>query len=300
MKKIIIENATKYYKKNLALCDVSFEIDENEIFGIIGPNGAGKTTLLESMLGLRSLTRGRINIFGLDSKSDHKKLVRVMGAQLQQAEMPTNLKVKEAIKLQAALFSVKVNENKLLQEYNLLEKANSYYYKLSGGQKQRLFILLASIHNPDILFFDELSTGLDPVSRREVWKNVLRFKEQGKTVIVSTHLMEEAEALCDRVAIIERGNLKKIGRIPELLNELPFTHIVEFESVSPSERIVETISRCKEIIGIENESSLQYRIFLRSYEEQELLKNLLEQNNIKTTKWVSRNCNFDDYFYYTI
>ena len=192
----------------VAVDEVSFEVSEGEIFGLIGPNGAGKTTTMECVEGLRTPDRGTISVLGLNPFHDVYKLQDRIGVQLQQAQLQKRIKVWEAVDLWAALYQKKtVDGERLLEQLGLIEKRNAWFMTLSGGQKQRLFIALALINDPEVVFLDELTTGLDPQSRRAIWDLVRGIRERGKTVFLTTHLMEEAERLCDRVAIIEHGRI---------------------------------------------------------------------------------------------
>ena len=201
----------------MAVGDVSFEVFDGEIFGLIGPNGAGKTTTMECIEGLRTPDRGAISVLGLDPFKDVYKLQERIGVQLQQAQLQKRIKVWEAIDLWASLYQRNVFDGeRLLEQLGLVDKRNAWFMTLSGGQKQRLFIALALINDPELVFLDELTTGLDPQARRAIWDLVRGIREQGKTVFLTTHLMEEAERLCDRVAIIEHGRIIDIDS-PESL-----------------------------------------------------------------------------------
>jgi ABC-2 type transport system ATP-binding protein len=198
----------KSYGATVAVEEVSFEVNEGEIFGLIGPNGAGKTTTMECIEGLRRPDRGRISVLGLDPFKDVYKLQERIGVQLQQAQLQKRIKVWEAVDLWASLYQRKaIDGQRLLEQLGLGPKRNAWFMDLSGGQKQRLFIALALINDPEVVFLDELTTGLDPQSRRAIWELVRGIRERGKTVFLTTHLMEEAERLCDRVAIIEHGRI---------------------------------------------------------------------------------------------
>ncbi len=205
---IQVSRVRKTYGQLVAVDEVSFEVNEGEIFGLIGPNGAGKTTTMECIEGLRSTDRGSISVLGLDPIRDVYQLQNRIGVQLQQAQLQKRIKVWEAVNLWASLYEKKaVDGERLLEQLGLTEKRNAWFMNLSGGQKQRLFIALALINDPEVVFLDELTTGLDPQSRRAIWELVRGIRERGKTVFLTTHLMEEAERLCDRVAIIERGRI---------------------------------------------------------------------------------------------
>jgi ABC-2 type transport system ATP-binding protein len=205
---IQVSGVRKTYGSMVAVDEVSFEVNEGEIFGLIGPNGAGKTTTMECVEGLRTPDRGTISVLGLNPFHDVYKLQDRIGVQLQQAQLQKRIKVWEAVDLWAALYQKKtVDGERLLEQLGLIEKRNAWFMNLSGGQKQRLFIALALINDPEVVFLDELTTGLDPQSRRAIWDLVRAIRERGKTVFLTTHLMEEAERLCDRVAIIEHGRI---------------------------------------------------------------------------------------------
>ncbi len=207
----------KTYGSTVAVDDVSFEVKDGEIFGLIGPNGAGKTTTMECIEGLRKRDRGTISVLGLDPFNDVYKLQERIGVQLQQAQLQKRIKVWEALDLWASLYHRNaIDGERLLEQLGLIGKRNAWFMTLSGGQKQRLFIALALINDPELVFLDELTTGLDPQARRAIWDLVRGIRERGKTVLLTTHLIEEAERLCDRVAIIEHGRIIDIDS-PERL-----------------------------------------------------------------------------------
>jgi ABC-2 type transport system ATP-binding protein len=205
---IRVSGIRKTYGRTVAVDEVSFEVNEGEIFGLIGPNGAGKTTTMECVEGVRKPDRGNILVLGLDPFRDVYKLQERIGVQLQQAQLQKRIKVWEAVDLWASLYKKKaVDAERLLEQLGLADKRDAWFMNLSGGQKQRLFIALALINDPEVVFLDELTTGLDPQARRAIWELVRQIRERGKTVFLTTHLMEEAEKLCDRVAIIEHGKI---------------------------------------------------------------------------------------------
>src|SRR5690348_514192 len=204
---IQVSGIRKTYGTTVAVSEVSFEVSEGEVFGLIGPNGAGKTTTMECVEGVRRPDRGAISILGLDPFRDVYQVQNRIGVQLQQAQLQKRIKVWEAVDLWASLYSKSVDADRLLEQLGLADKRNAWFMTLSGGQKQRLFIALALINDPEVVFLDELTTGLDPQSRRAIWDLVRGIRDRGKTVFLTTHLMEEAERLCDRVAIIEHGRV---------------------------------------------------------------------------------------------
>src|SRR5450759_3444204 len=215
---IQVSGFRKTYGRTVAVDEVSFEVAAGEIFGLIGPNGAGKTTTLECVEGLRTPDRGTISVLALDPFRDVYKLQDRIGVQLQEAQLQKRIKVWEAVDLWASLYPKPVDGERLLDQLGLADKRNAWFMTLSGGQKQRLFIALALINDPDVVFLDELTTGLDPQSRRAIWDLVRGIRDRGKTVFLTTHLMEEAERLCDRVAIIEHGRIVDIGRPAQLVD----------------------------------------------------------------------------------
>jgi ABC-2 type transport system ATP-binding protein len=207
----------KTYGQTVAVDDVSFDVQPGEIFGLIGPNGAGKTTTMECVDGLRTPDRGLISVLGLDPKRDVYALQERIGVQLQAAQLQKRIKVGEAVSLWASLYRKSVDGDRLIEQLGLGDKRNAWFMTLSGGQKQRLFIALALINDPELVFLDELTTGLDPQARRAIWDLVRGIRQRGKTVFLTTHLMEEAERLCDRVAIIDHGRIVDIGTPAELV-----------------------------------------------------------------------------------
>src|SRR5687768_5382825 len=208
---IEVSGVRKTYRSVVAVDDVSFEVRDGEIFGLIGPNGAGKTTTMECVEGLRTPDRGRISVLGLDPIRDLYTLRNRMGVQLQEAHLQKRIKVWEAVHLWASLYRKPMSDgDRILEQLGLADKRNAWFMKLSGGQKQRLFIALALVNDPEVVFLDELTTGLDPQARRAIWELVRGIRERGKTVFLTTHLMEEAERLCDRVAIIDHGRIVDI------------------------------------------------------------------------------------------
>jgi ABC-2 type transport system ATP-binding protein len=204
---ITVSNLCKRYGAVAAVDDVTFSINEGEIFGIIGPNGAGKTTMVECISGLRVPDSGSVTIYDLSPKDDRAKLRKFIGVQLQEGSLPPRIKVLEAVNLFASFYSNPLDSQELLETLGLTKKRNTTFKKLSGGQKQRLSIALALIGNPKIAILDELTTGLDPDARRETWELIERIRDRGVTVILVTHYMDEAERLCDRVALINHGRL---------------------------------------------------------------------------------------------
>ncbi len=207
MNVIEVTNLVKRYGNQTAVDGVSFSVEQGEIFAILGPNGAGKTTTVESISGLRTPDSGTISVLGLDPRHDRDELRRVVGVQLQESELPDQIKVWEAIDLYASFYAEPRDGEQLLTDLGLADKRSSKFGKLSGGQKQRLSVALALIGNPKIAILDELTTGLDPQARRDTWQLIEDVRDSGVTVILVTHFMEEAERLADRIAVIDEGRL---------------------------------------------------------------------------------------------
>uniref|UniRef100_A0A7C1JAM9 ABC transporter ATP-binding protein n=1 Tax=Caldilinea aerophila TaxID=133453 RepID=A0A7C1JAM9_9CHLR len=200
-----VEHLRKVYGATVAVDDVSFEVYEEEIFGMVGPNGAGKTTTIECIEGLRRPDSGQVRVLGLDPQHDGYALRPRIGIQLQESALQDRLKVWEALDLFASFYPRSIDWQSLMEQLGLADRRNTPFAKLSGGQKQRLFIALALVSDPEVVFLDELTTGLDPQARRAMWDLVRQIRDQGKTVFLTTHFMEEAERLCDRVAIMDHG-----------------------------------------------------------------------------------------------
>src|SRR6202166_1053412 len=232
---IQVSKVRKTYGSTVAVDEVSFDVFDGEIFGLIGPNGAGKTTTMECIEGLRTPDRGGIAVLGLDPFRQSYKLQDRIGVQLQQAQLQKRIKGWEAVDLWASLYRKKaVDGERLLEQLGLSDKRNAWFMNLSGGQKQRLFIALALINDPEVVFLDELTTGLDPQARRAIWELVRGIRERGKTVFLTTHLMEEAERLCDRVAIIEHGRIIDIDTPQRLVDRHCPERIVALATDDPA------------------------------------------------------------------
>jgi ABC-2 type transport system ATP-binding protein len=220
MTALVVQNLRKAYGPIVAVDDVTFEVSRGEIFGMVGPNGAGKTTTIECLEGLRHPDGGGVSVLGLDPERQGYELRERIGVQLQQSSLPDRLKVREVMDLFSAFYGRQAGWKPLLDQLGLTEKSNAPFAKLSGGQKQRLFIALALVNDPEIVFLDELTTGLDPQARRAMWEMVKEVRERGKTVFLTTHYMEEAEQLCDRVAIIDRGKIVALDTPQNLIASL--------------------------------------------------------------------------------
>jgi len=218
---ISVQNLRKTYGKTVAVDDISFEVAEGEIFGLLGPNGAGKTTTVECLQALRHPDSGNIRVLGLDPRLEAQALRRRIGSQLQESALPDRIKVWEALDLFASVTSKALDWPVLLEQWGLAEKRKASFSSLSGGQRQRLFIALALVNNPELVFLDEMTTGLDPAARRVAWDLIRAIRDRGATVVLVTHFMDEAENLCDRVAIVDRGKIVAADTPQALINKIP-------------------------------------------------------------------------------
>jgi ABC-2 type transport system ATP-binding protein len=213
-----ITSLRKTYGRKTAVDGLSLRVAEGEVFGILGPNGAGKTTTVECAEGLRRPDGGSIRVFGIDPYRDRAAARRLIGAQLQESQLPDKITVTEAVELYASFYPEPADTEALIARLGLTEKRDSRYRKLSGGQKQRVSIALALVGRPRLVVFDELTTGLDPAARRESWRLVTQLQGDGVTVLLVTHYADEAERLCDRIALIQAGRLTACGRPQELIS----------------------------------------------------------------------------------
>jgi ABC-2 type transport system ATP-binding protein len=230
---IQVENLRKTYGSTVAVDNISFQVKPGEIFGILGPNGAGKSTTVESLIGLRQPNQGQLRVLGMDPQRERTQLAQRIGIQLQSANLAERMKVWEAFDLFSSFYVRTIPWSPLLEQWGLVDKRNTMFGNLSGGQKQRLFIALALINDPEVVFLDELTTGLDPQARRATWDLVRSIRAQGKTVVLVTHYMDEAEALCDRLAIIDHGRLIALDRPSHLIHDLKLDSCINFETDVP-------------------------------------------------------------------
>ena len=227
---IQVTGLCKSYGPVEAVIDVSFSVAEGEIFGLLGPNGAGKTTVVECLQGLRRADRGEIKVLGLDPQSEKPALRRLIGSQLQESALPERIRVREALDLFASFVPGSPDWRILMDQWGLAAKANSSFASLSGGQRQRLFVALALVNKPRLVFLDEMTTGLDPAARRTAWELIRQIRDRGTAVVLVTHFMEEAEQLCDRLAVIDGGKIKAQGSPQGLINSYARSFKVIFSS----------------------------------------------------------------------
>ena len=230
---IEVRNLRKAYGETVAVDDVSFTVQEGEIFGILGPNGAGKTTTVECVEGLRTADRGEISVLGLDPWRDRAELTQQLGVQLQDSQMPDRLKVAEALDLYSSFYRAPADWRALLEVLGLADKAGTTFKKLSGGQKQRLSIALALVSNPRVAVLDELTTGLDPQARRDTWELIEGVRDRGVTIVLVSHFMEEADRLCDRVALIDSGRVVEVDTPAALAERVETEQRIQFRPSVP-------------------------------------------------------------------
>jgi ABC-2 type transport system ATP-binding protein len=255
---IHVSGIRKRYGTTMAVDGVSFDVLDGEIFGLIGPNGAGKTTTMECVEGLRLPDAGTIAVLGFDPRRNTRALQERIGVQLQEAQLQKRIKVGEALSLWASLYPHPVDTDRLLDQLGLSEKRGAWFMTLSGGQKQRLFIALALVNDPEVVFLDELTTGLDPQARRAIWDLVRGIRARGKTVFLTTHLMEEAERLCDRVAIIDHGRIVDIDAPAGLVRRHCPERTVVLTTADGG-----AIDRLREIPGVEAVDAAGLRLTVR-------------------------------------
>src|ERR1700723_1264813 len=291
---IQVSGLRKTYGSTVAVEEASFEVNEGEIFGLIGPNGAGKTTTMECIEGLRKPDAGSISVLGLDPFRQVYKLQERIGVQLQQAQLQKRIKVWEAVDLWASLYRKKaVDGERLLEQLGLSDKRGSWFMNLSGGQKQRLFIALALINDPEEVFLDELTTGLDPQARRAIWSLVRGIRERGKTVFLKSHLLEEAERLCDRVAIIENGRIIDVDTPQRLVvRHCPErTVVLDTENATAKEFF-------QQISGIESVTCIDKRFTIRGSGDDFVTEVIqcLSENRIRVTDFRTILPNLEDVF----
>ncbi len=220
MSVIEVKDIKKKYGEVVAVSGVSFSVEKGEVFGLLGPNGAGKTTTVEMLEGITKIDEGEAFIEGIKVSQNNHTLQNIIGVSLQSNNFFDDLSLSEILSLFASFFNIKINPKEYLEEVTLVEKSKTKFKEISGGQKQRFTIALALVNNPKVLFLDEPTTGLDPQSRRHLWDIVEGLKEKGKTIILTTHFMDEAERLADRVAVMDSGKILKMGTPTELIQDL--------------------------------------------------------------------------------
>lgn len=224
---IEIVGLSKSYGKKEVIKDIHISLTQGEVYGLLGANGSGKSTTIECALGTRKADKGSVTILGMSPEKDRKKLFEQVGVQFQESNYPERMKVKELCEETACLYQQPGDYEALLDKFQLTDRKNAFINELSGGQKQRLFIILALISNPKVVFLDELTTGLDTKARRSVWKSLLELKKQGLTIFLTSHFMDEVEVLCDRIGILNNGGLVFEGTVQEAIGQSPYEILEE-------------------------------------------------------------------------
>ena len=295
MSKAIVQvsNLFKSYGKIKAADDVSLEVFQGEIFGLVGPNGAGKTTTIECIEGLRKPNSGNIKVLGLDLFSNSNTIRQRIGIQLQESELPGRIKVWEAMDLFSSFYKKNIDWLPLLESLGIKEKYRSYFNKLSGGQKQRLFISLALVNDPELIFLDELTTGLDPQARRTTWGLIRSIRDQGKTIFLTTHYMEEAEYLCDRVAVIDTGKIIALDTPRNLIQSIKEENRLVFNIVTKVD--LNPIRKIKSVSRLES-SGERITIYGKDNTMVKDIVNYLVKNDIDFRDLRTEQANLEDVF----
>lgn len=288
-----VDMLKKTYGSLIAVNNVSFDVRRGEIFGMVGPNGAGKTTTIECIESLRKPDTGILRVLDLDPHSQAAKLRPRIGVQLQQSTLPTRMKVWEAVDLFSAIYPKTVDWEMVLKRMGLEESRNQTFAKLSGGQKQRLFIALALVNDPELVFLDELTTGLDPQARRSMWNLVQEIRDRGKTIFLTTHFMDEAEQLCDRIAIMDAGKIVALDTPRGLIDSIGIERRLIF-SVEGSCG-AETFDRVNTVTRVEVDGN-RFTIYGEGDQMIADVVNLLVKDRIKFKDLQTRQPNLEDVF----
>ena len=274
-----VSNLVKRYADLIAVNDISFSVGSGEIFGLLGPNGAGKTTTVEMIEGLRRPDGGAIEVCGIDALQNRDQIKEIIGVQLQSTTLYDKIKVREAIDLFGGYYRKSLPVEQLLELVSITDKQDSYVAKLSGGQKQRVALALALVNDPQVVFLDEPSTGLDPQARRNVWDMVEGLKKQGKTVILTTHYMEEAEHLCDRVGIVDHGKIIALDSPRNLIETSDLESAVEV--TCKDENVLEIMQKLDGVTKVMQEG---IRYLLHSKETSTVMRALTDLSENKTLR----------------
>ncbi|MGV9320617.1 ATP-binding cassette domain-containing protein [Streptomyces sp. NPDC003660] len=289
---IEVTDLRKSYGGRAVVDGVSFAVEEGEIFGILGPNGAGKTTTVECVEGLRVPDAGRVRVTGLDPVADHDRVARVLGAQLQQSELQPKLTVREALELYASFYPKPADWRTLAERLGLTDKLDTGFAKLSGGQRQRLFIALALVGDPRIVVLDELTTGLDPRARRDTWQLIEEVRAGGVTVLLVTHFMEEAQRLCDRLAVIDKGRVAALDSPAGLIRRSAGATVISFTPSAPPDEA--DLAALPELASVEHRDG---RITLTGTDETvDALLTLLARHRITAHQLRVVDATLDDAF----
>jgi ABC-2 type transport system ATP-binding protein len=276
---IEVTNLHKRYGHQAAVDDVSFTVEQGEIFGVVGPNGAGKTTTVECISGLRTPDKGAVRVLGLDPCRDRAELRQRVGVQLQKSELPEKIRVWEALDLYSSFYRAPASWRGLIEELGLADRRDTPFSKLSGGQKQRLSIALALIGNPEIAVLDELTTGLDPQARQDTWRLIEQIRSGGVTILLVTHFMEEAERLCDRIAVFKFGRILALDSPSNLVSQASVEQRIRFRLSAPMDE--RTLTALPEVRSVSRSGS--HVLVIGSGNLLHAVTSVLAQHNIVVT-----------------
>jgi ABC-2 type transport system ATP-binding protein len=292
---IKVDKLTKRYGDLTAVSSISFSIKKGEVFGLLGPNGAGKTTTVEMIEGLRKPDSGSIEVCGIDAQKNPENIKELIGAQLQSTTIYDQIRVKEVIDLFGSYYKKSIPTNEILEEVSLTDKKNAFYRTLSGGQKQRVAMGLALVNDPEVLFLDEPTTGLDPQARRNVWAVITSLRKRGKTIILTTHYMEEAEQLCQRVGIIDHGKIIALDTPANLIIKSELESAIEFGCLPEgAEKIKQEFKKAGKISDLgDNKYILNTRESSKTLTE---LTRFSDDNNINLENISVRKATLEDVF----
>lgn len=288
---ITVKDLTVRYKDLVAVDGISLSVAQGEIFGIIGPNGAGKTSTIECLEGLRKPASGEVRVLGIDP-ANRRKLYRQIGVQLQETSYPPSIKVDELCRLFSSFYLTPLDYRELLESFDLGDKGKARISDLSGGQRSKVSIVLALLGNPQVLFLDELTTGLDPKSRKDMWEMVKSLRQEGKTIFMTTHYMEEAEYLCDRVCMLVEGKVAAVGSVQELLSQVEQNQVITFTTGTD-------VSALQQIPGVSGLEVLGNRIQVCGHGKN-LLKDVvvwLTNNEVDFDELSHTKSNLEDVFF---
>ena len=291
---IEVNNLEKKYGDVKAVDGVSFGVAQGDVFGILGPNGAGKTTTIEMIEGLRKPNAGSIKVCDIDALKEPRRIKELIGVQLQATSLYDNIRVKEAIDLFGSYYKKSIPSEQIMEEVSLTEKKNSQVSKLSGGQKQRLSVGLALVNDPEVIFLDEPTTGLDPQARHNLWSIVEKLRDRGKTIVITTHYMEEAEQLCHRLAIIDRGKIIAMDTPDNLINKAELATSIDFTTSRDLDGLAKNIPG---ICKVNNGSARKYSISTKAVSlVLKDLTNLCYDNHVELENISVRQVTLEDVF----
>lgn len=296
---IEVKGLIKRYGNFTAVNGIHFEVKKGEVFGLLGPNGAGKTTTMELIEGLRKPDGGSASVAGFDTQTSLAKVKEIIGVQLQSTSLFDLLKVREIMTMYASFYTSPVSVDTLLEDMILTDKAQSRVKHLSGGQKQRLAIALALVNEPQVVFLDEPTTGLDPQARRTLWDIILRLKEQGKTIVLSTHYMDEAHALCDRICLIDQGQVIALDTPQNLVKSLHSESAIEFQLPNTDEPKESLLEELKQLQGVKQTDTRQDVYILYTDHLQSTLLDFIaftERKQLIFTDLQTRTATLEDVF----